>query len=142
MNARQLGLLAAMLGVAAVLHAQGRTQWSTAPVFQSEGRQRVFFNTDCGSSSWVVVIASSPISYSTMMESIVANTAAVCLSSSTQTGACTSTTLGPELPPESTLTDYGHGEWWCRSVTGEQYIKGYRTFDKGDLGGLSMPELQ
>src|ERR1035437_5193283 len=133
---------ALLLCIAVGVRAQGRDQWLTSPVFQSEGRQRVFFNTDCVSTGWTVVIASSPISYSTMMESIVANTTSICLSSSTQTGTCTSTTQGPELPAESTLTDYGHGEWWCRSVSGEQYIKGYRTFDKGDLGGLSMPELQ
>ena len=42
---------------------QGTKYAETVPVYQTEGRQRIFFSVSCSSSAWSVVVASDSISH-------------------------------------------------------------------------------
>lgn len=149
MTPRRLGLVVSILALAVLgprwARAQGMAALESQPVFQSEGRTPVAFAATCSTATWTLVIASDTISRSTFMESIAANTQPICLSpiaaGATQ---CVSTSAGPELSPNSELTDYSHAAWYCAASSGttSQALKGYRTRDKGDFGGIGDPQLQ
>jgi hypothetical protein len=136
------GLAALVISGVRMASAQGQRYNDLQGVFQSEGRQRIWFNTACIPGSWTLIISSDTISHSTFMMSISSNTSSVCLSSSAAAGGCSATTQGPELAPNSWLTDYSHGEWYCESSAGTQYVKGYRTRDKGDYGNIGATGAQ
>ncbi len=146
MNARRLGLALSLLALAGAVprwvRAQGMARLETAPIFQSEGRDPVYFNVSCASATWTVIVASDTIARSTFMQSISSNTQAVCLSSATSSQNCDSNAKGPEIAPTSNFTDYSHAGWACKAVTGTsaQIIKGYRTRDRADFGAISFPE--
>jgi hypothetical protein len=146
MNPRRIGLIFALGLLLAyspnLVRGQGTKFPQITPVYQEEGRQRVFFSATCTGSSWTLVVSSDSISRSTLITALAANSEPVCLSSSTATGSCSATTQGPELPASSSLTDYSHGEWYCQSYSGTQYVKGYRTRDKGDYGNIGAPSVQ
>lgn len=149
MNARRLGLITGLLFMASyiphIVLAQGQKYYEPQPVFQSEGRNPIAFSVNCATATWTLVIASDTISRSTLMESISSNTVSICLSPSvTSSSQCVTGTPGPELSPNSSLTDYSHVAWYCSASSGttSQTIKGYRTRDKGDYGIIGSAPLQ
>lgn len=156
MTPRRLGLLMSLAALAALgprfARAQGMAKQEAMPVFQSEGRNPITFAVACATATWTVVIASDTIARSTFIESISSNTASICLlpiaSATVPTVAissqCVPQTQGTELPPNSALTDYNRSGWACiaSSGTATQYLKGYRTRDKGDIGYIGAPGLQ
>lgn len=156
MTPRRLGLLFGLAALAVIgprfVLAQNEKFHEPQPVFQSEGRNPITFNVSCATATWTLVVASDTISRSTFMEAISSNTNTVCLlpvangvaPTVAVSSQCTTATQGPELPPNSSLTDYTRAAWYCAASSGtvSNVIKGYRTRDKGDYGNVGALGLQ
>ncbi len=156
MTPRRLGLLLALVAFAGAgarwAAAEGMKYQESQAVYQSEGSNPVTFNVSCATATWTVIIASDTISRSTFMESVSSNTYSICLLPITNGTApsvavssqCTTSTQGPELIPNSALTDYSRAGWACASSSGTvtQTLKGYRTRDKRDTGWIGASGLQ
>ena len=130
-----------IIGITGIGYSQGMKYVAPQSVFQSEGRDPYLFNASCASGYWSVVVSSDAIARSTLMQAPSGNTAVVCLAISSTTASCSVSLVGPELAPNTALTDYTKSVWYCRSVSGSQNIKGYRTRDRGDFGGVSNLSL-
>ncbi len=145
MTPRRLGLLLGLAAMAVLgprwVRAQGTKESQPITMYRAEGRDVVYFNVSCATATWTVVLSSDSIARSTFIQAISSNTQAVCLSSATSSQNCDSSAAGPELPPTSALTDYGHAGWACKAVTGTsaQRLKGYRARDRGDYGAIGLP---
>ncbi len=121
-------------------------------MFQSEGINPIVFNVSCATASWTVVVASDTIARSTFLQAVSSNTNTICLLpviyGSVPTVAissqCTTATKGIELPPNTWYTDYSRAGWACAASSGtvSGIIKGVRTRDRGDYGGIADPHLQ
>lgn len=156
MTPRRIGLLFGLAALAVLaphsVMAQGEKYQEPQPVYQSEGRNPIPFRVSCATASWTIVVASDTIARSTFMESISSNTNAICLlPSATMTtpsvsisSQCMTATQGPELPPNSSLTDYSRAAWYCAASSGTvaNILKGYRTRDKGDYGRIGDASRQ
>lgn len=146
------GLAALAAAAARLAGAEGMKYEFSQAVYQSEGSNPVAFSVSCATASWTVVVASDTISRSTFLESVSSNTTNICLLPVTNgiapsvsvSSQCTTATPGPELPPNSSLTDYSRAGWACASSSGtvSNIIKGYRTRDKRDSGWVGAPGLQ
>ena len=127
-------------------------QLEVTPMFQSEGFNPLPFNASCATATWTIVIASDTISRSTFLESISSNTNSICLIPFTLgvvptvavSSQCVTSTKGIELQPNTAYTDYSHAGWACAASSGtvSGTIKGVRTRDSGDYGGINSPEFQ
>lgn len=150
MTARRAGLVVGLLGLALwggqglrEARAQGMLQVQGTTVYQSEGRDPVTFDVQCTTAPWVNVVSSDTISRSTFFQAISSNTTTICLvpgnTSPAASVRCSTTTAGPELAPNSALTDYSRAAWWCAASSGTttQVLKGYRTRDRSDYGAIS-----
>lgn len=136
---RHLGLILAMAFMAVGAHAQGQAKQEILPVFQSEGRDPVYYSTACVSTAWTMVISSDSISRSVLVQAITANTADVCISSGpVNLNACLAGTPGDQMAPNSALTIYHRAAFYCRSVTGTQTLKGTRNRDHADAGYITL----
>lgn len=152
MNARRLGLIVALCGLAVMVRAQGMARLEPVPMFQSEGINPVPFSVSCATASWTLAIASDTISRSTFIESVSSNTNTICLlpviygvmPTVAVSSQCVTATKGIELTPNSAYTDYSHAGWACAASSGtvSNVLKGVRTRDRGDFGGIGSPELQ
>lgn len=152
MTPRRLGLCVS-LAVAVLagprwLMAQGQINQYPAPVFQNEGRDPIAFNVLCATTPWTMAASSDTISRSTFLEATSSNTYAVCLvpgnTAPPASTRCSTGTVGVELPPNSSYTDYSRAAWWCAASSGTiaQPLKGVRTRDRGDYGNIAAPGKQ
>lgn len=156
MTPRRLGLLLGLATLALtgtrIAIAEPMKYMESQGVYQSEGSNPSTFNVACATASWTVVITSDTISRSTFMESISSNTNSICLIPVSNNVAptvavssqCINVTQGPELAPNSSLTDYSKAAWYCAASSGTvvNYIKGYRTRDLRDTGWIGAKGLQ
>lgn len=141
-----------LLGFAGSTRAQGMARLEATPVFQSEGINPIAFSVTCATATWTLAVASDTISRSTFLESVSSNTYQICLlpvvygvmPTVAISSQCTTATKGIELTPNSAYTDYSHAGWACASSSGTASgtIKGVRTRDRGDYGGIGDPQLQ
>lgn len=148
MTPRRIGLwlsiLATTILVPKWVMAEASRYTDSTPVYQSEGNDRTWFNVSCATESWTIVLSSDTIARSTFIQSTSSNTYGVCLSSGPANTACTSSTVGVELSPNSAYTDYSKNSWYCRTSAGTiaQRLKGVRTRDNHDYGNIGNRALQ
>jgi hypothetical protein len=104
------------------------------PQFRHEGDTRTFFNVACPYSTWTEVVAAGVTSRSVLFVGIAANTGGVCLSSSTASAtSCADTVAAVHLYPGASFTDFGTGNWYCRSrSTSTDRVAGYRAYHSAD----------
>jgi hypothetical protein len=105
------------------------------PQFRHEGNGRTFFNVVCSSytTSWTAVVAAGVTSRSVLVTALASNSAGVCLSSATSTGACDDSKEAVHLYQGASLTDYGTGSIYCRSRAGyADRVAGYRAYHLSD----------
>lgn len=156
MTPRRLGLIFGLAALAVMgTHlalAEPMKYMESQAVYQSEGSNPITFNIACATASWTQVVSSDTISRSTFMESISSNTNSICLLATSNnviptvavSSQCINVTKGPELAPNSSLTDYSRAAWYCAASSGTvvNYIKGYRTRDLRDSGWIGATGLQ
>lgn len=124
----------------APVFAQGVAKNNPIAVFNTEGRNPVYFSVSCVPSSWTLLVSSDTIARSTFIVSIASNTAAVCLSTGpTNSNSCVQGTPSDELPPNSAETVYHRAAIYCRSGAGTQTLKGHRNRDHADYGQVPIP---
>ena len=107
------------------------------PTYRHEGDLKQLYKINCSSATnvWTLAISSEPASRSVAFLAVAANTAGVCLSSSTSSGLCDDDKEGVEIVPGSSYTDYGIGEWRCASRAGNaDKIKIHRSLHRRDIG--------
>ena len=107
------------------------------PVCQHAGDGRQLYRITCSSATnvWTLAISSEPASRAVAFFAVAANTAGVCLSSSTSSGVCDDDKEGVEITPGAAFTDRNIAEWRCASRAGNaDKLKIYRSLHLKDIG--------
>lgn len=104
--------------------------------FRHDGDMRQFFNVECSSQAWTVVVSSEPRSRVAVFNAPAINRDFVCLSSSTTVGTCTDTTAALQLVTSTYFSDFTTTGWACRSQAGDSRILtrilGFRAYHSKD----------
>lgn len=143
---RRLGLIFAVMGVAAMVFARERVMTATNPVSRNDGDSNVPYAITCTATAWTAVgstsnIASTATSASRKrrramtVQTLATVTYSVCLSSTSLSGdTCADSRPGYELGSAwGSVSIYDEAVWYCRTRTGgSTAIKAVEHFDSRD----------